>query len=1085
MKKFLFIFSLLLYFPLNAQYYFSWVNQYKSSIDYADYLSKIAKDDDGNIYMIGRTRSPAGIDVDPSPNFSVICENAGGSGTYGKTFVVKQNHNGKFLWAKQISNHALDLEIDLVVRNNRIYVLTDKSELKNITYNSYLTVSIFDSDGNLIIETPLIKANGRSLDVDDSGNILITGYAVKNIEFVQPYNTAFNVSTNFLLGFVVQLDADLKVNWTKHYQDLYTQELKAKFDSQGNVFFLGNETYDDNYKIFKYDRIGNLIFGNTLADQKLNDFALDSQDNLIISGHWNAQFDSIDVDPQPTNYYLPSNTYQSQYVLFLNSNLQIIEVKKYLNDGNSNFPVWVRGITIDEDSNLYLMGSFHKSFDADPETGTEYLKFGNGYSEGFSIEFKKDRSYSKSLRLGSDTYDYPNSHTAILGLIRHNKDYYYMGTFDWNTDFDPSGNNHFLSTLNLNQLNSDGYLLKLANCHSKLSVNSDGSICEDSAISLSASGGTSYSWSGPNGFTSTQQNPVIPNATAAHAGTYTCQISGTGGCDGTFTVEVKVEDKTPPVPNVAALPMVTGNCKTIISTIPTANDGCMGSIKATTTDPMQYSQAGNFVITWKYDDGNGNIATQTQNVTITSEPLPSANSTQSFCKITTPNISDLQITGSSIKWYDDAGNPLSVNTLLKDGTKYFATQTVNGCESAKTEITVTINDPVPPTGNTQQDFCSAQNPTLSNLVVNGQNTIWYDSSGAVLAASTPLSDGKTYYATQTVSGCESTQKLAVKVTVANGGIPADDYSVALCNDTTANTRTINLNDYKTNLASNTSDYVFEFFDTANQTISNHSNVTLNIGSNIFNVKISNALGCFVYAKLTLILNPKPILNLPETAEFCNGKAVNLNAGSGFSSYEWIKDSDPTVISTKQILSVSEVAKYTVIVKNAFGCENTSSVIVTKSSFGTVTGVQIVNNTATVIMSNSGDFLHSLDNAVWQTSNVFSNLSNGNHTVYVKTSGDCVIGQMNFTIFNVPNSFTPNADGINDTWKIDGIENYPNSEIKVYDRNGNMVLSKLTNGSFEWDGKYNSRPLPTGNYWYIIKVSDGRILNGWLLIKNRN
>ena len=97
----------------------------------------------------------------------------------------------------------------------------------------------------------------------------------------------------------------------------------------------------------------------------------------------------------------------------------------------------------------------------------------------------------------------------------------------------------------------------------------------------------------------------------------------------------------------------------------------------------------------------------------------------------------------------------------------------------------------------------------------------------------------------------------------------------------------------------------------------------------------------------------------------------------------------------------------------------------------------------------------------------------------------MIGQMNFTIFNVPNSFTPNADGINDTWKIHGMENYPNSDIKVYDRNGKLVLSKITSETFEWDGKFDSRAVPTGSYWYIIKVSDGRILNGWLLIKNRN
>src|SRR5690606_28721642 len=119
------------------------------------------------------------------------------------------------------------------------------------------------------------------------------------------------------------------------------------------------------------------------------------------------------------------------------------------------------------------------------------------------------------------------------------------------------------------------------------------------------------------------------------------------------------------------------------------------------------------------------------------------------------------------------------------------------------------------------------------------------------------------------------------------------------------------------------------------------------------------------------------------------------------------------------------------------------------------------------------------------SNVFKNLSNGSSTVYVKTKLGCIIGSMNFSIFSIPDNFSPNADGKNDTWKIAGLENYPGSQIQVFDRFGNLVLQKITNGTFEWDGFSNSRVLPTGNYWYVVKVSDGRLLNGWVLIKNRN
>ncbi|WP_435522374.1 T9SS type B sorting domain-containing protein [Chryseobacterium indoltheticum] len=49
----------------------------------------------------------------------------------------------------------------------------------------------------------------------------------------------------------------------------------------------------------------------------------------------------------------------------------------------------------------------------------------------------------------------------------------------------------------------------------------------------------------------------------------------------------------------------------------------------------------------------------------------------------------------------------------------------------------------------------------------------------------------------------------------------------------------------------------------------------------------------------------------------------------------------------------------------------------------------------------------------------------------------------------------------------------------------LVFKKIINKKpLEWDGKIKGSPIPTGNYWYSIKVSDGRNYTGWLLIKNR-
>jgi gliding motility-associated-like protein len=151
----------------------------------------------------------------------------------------------------------------------------------------------------------------------------------------------------------------------------------------------------------------------------------------------------------------------------------------------------------------------------------------------------------------------------------------------------------------------------------------------------------------------------------------------------------------------------------------------------------------------------------------------------------------------------------------------------------------------------------------------------------------------------------------------------------------------------------------------------------------------------------------------------------------------------------------------------------------------ITGVRIENQTATVMVDPTGTYLYSLDNLNWQNSNTFYGLNNGLYTVYVKTETGCIVGSYDFAIFSITNAITPNGDGINDTWIIAGLEKYRNSEIVVYDRYGLEVFKKIVNGTFVWDGMVKAGPLPSNSYWYTLKVSDGRLFTGYLLIKNRD
>jgi gliding motility-associated-like protein len=71
-----------------------------------------------------------------------------------------------------------------------------------------------------------------------------------------------------------------------------------------------------------------------------------------------------------------------------------------------------------------------------------------------------------------------------------------------------------------------------------------------------------------------------------------------------------------------------------------------------------------------------------------------------------------------------------------------------------------------------------------------------------------------------------------------------------------------------------------------------------------------------------------------------------------------------------------------------------------------------------------------------------------------------------TADNIPNRISPNGDGINDQWLIEGIQYYPDAEVRIYSRAGAIVYQ--SKGYLQpFDGSHNGRPLPVGPYYYTI------------------
>ena len=183
------------------------------------------------------------------------------------------------------------------------------------------------------------------------------------------------------------------------------------------------------------------------------------------------------------------------------------------------------------------------------------------------------------------------------------------------------------------------------------------------------------------------------------------------------------------------------------------------------------------------NSGAGNVFASSKNVETTIPPTGVTN--QSFCAGSLPTVADLVATGTAIKWYDVpvGGIPLTPNTSLLDGTTYYATQTVGGNESInRLAVTVNINDPASPTGNVIQSFCSISSPTIADIIISGVNVMWYSSSigGSLISSSTALVDGNTYYCSQTVAGCESTNRLAVTVNINGPASPTASSPQSFC-----------------------------------------------------------------------------------------------------------------------------------------------------------------------------------------------------------------------------------------------------------------------------------------------------------------
>lgn len=247
------------------------------------------------------------------------------------------------------------------------------------------------------------------------------------------------------------------------------------------------------------------------------------------------------------------------------------------------------------------------------------------------------------------------------------------------------------------------------------------------------------------------------------------------------------------------------------------------------------------------------------------------------------------------------------------------------------------------------------------------------------------------------------------------------------------------------------------------------------GIKIIKATENNGFSCASTPSFGYVMVSVPGIKFKTDTTICKGQIAVLSPVSGYSSYHWNTGANTDTIHAKA------EGWYRLNVTDQAGCVAIDSVHLTVYNIPVVSlgkDTSVCDNNIITLDAGEGSFYK------WSTSgnDIFRKIDVGigrkDISVLVTNEFGCVGSDTIkilacLTEYKIPNTFTPNDDGDNDTWKILYLEDYPNASVEVFDRWGRMVFS-AKNGypSKGWDGISKGKPLPMDSYYYIIKRGDG-------------
>ncbi len=458
-------------------------------------------------------------------------------------------------------------------------------------------------------------------------------------------------------------------------------------------------------------------------------------------------------------------------------------------------------------------------------------------------------------------------------------------------------------------------------------------------------------------------------------------------------------------------------------------------------------------------------------------------------------------------WIDISGEVTTEYTFTDtsiSGTFLYRLTVANGsnidttaCRIASDAFIVEIVEkPDVLTAEQEQFFCTTQAPTLNDIEVSA-TAVWYDTliDGNLLTNTTALIDGTTYYAAQDGgNGCESDDRLAILVNIVSPTLVVTNVSSIVCDNLNDESEIIDLTIYNTEIT-NCNDCIFSYFTSLSDAENYSETGMIPFPSNfdwssdipIIYVRIESSDNCYQIAQIAISLEETPYILIPDYIGICEGEDdVTINATHGFDSYLWSTGDTTESIS----VSTEDIGEYWITVTqdhDTYICSSTKEFSVILSNTAVISNINVTdwtdnNNTITIILSDVslGNYEYSLDNITYQDNTVFNGIAPGEYTVYVRDKNGCGITTQDVYILNPPKYFTPNNDGIHDTWSIQYSITEPDMTIKIFNRYGKLL--KFLDATSSWDGTYNGYNLPTSDYWYIVSRSNGKDYTGHFTLK---